>query len=453
MKRRKFLKRALIGLPVIWLTPTLLASCQGEEEVAPNGKTVLIVGAGIAGLAAAQRLKSKGFSVIILESQDRIGGRLRTNRTLGIPFDEGASWIHGPKGNPITQLASAAGANTFLTNDESVRVYDVDGKAYTDSALESAENQFNNALNSVRNSGSMQQSFGAVFNALYPAQANQRLWKYMLSAYLEFNTGADISMLSSLHFDDDEEFNGSDVIITNGYDKIADHLGRDIDIRLRKRVSSIDYSGSKVLIKANGEVFEGDYAIITVPLGVLQSKTISFSPDLPVDKSAAIKRLEMGNINKFLLLWDKAFWDKDWQYIGYTPEIKGKFNYYLNLRKFSHTNALMTFAFGDYATHSESMSDEQVIDEITQHLRAIYGSGIPLPSQMLRTRWGSNIHSYGAYSFAANGSTSSDFDTLAAPVSDKVFFAGEHTSRAYRGTVHGAYLSGIREANRIIDLP
>jgi monoamine oxidase len=160
----------------------------------------------------------------------------------------------------------------------------------------------------------------------------------------------------------------------------------------------------------------------------------------------------MGNVNKFLLVWDTAFWDTDLQYIGYTPETKGKFNYFLNVKKFTSANALMTFALGDYATTTESMSDADIINEIMLHLKVMYGNSIPNPTNMLRTKWGQNINSFGAYAYATNGSTSADFDTLAQSVNNQLFFAGEHTNRAYRGTVHGAYLSGIREADKIIDL-
>jgi monoamine oxidase len=90
--------------------------------------------------------------------------------------------------------------------------------------------------------------------------------------------------------------------------------------------------------------------------------------------------------------------------------------------------------------------------EIMINLKSIYGSSIPNPINFLRTKWGQNINSYGAYSYSTNGSTSADFDTLANEVHYKVFFAGERTERDYRGTVHGAYLSGIREADKIIDL-
>jgi monoamine oxidase len=453
MQRRKFVKASLTRLPLILAAPALLTACSKvEEEVTPNGKTVIVIGAGISGLAAAKKLKQKGFNVIVLEAQEKPGGRIRTDRSSGITFDAGASWIHRPNGNPITDLAAQAGATTFLTNDDSLAVFDVNGRAYPDKEITDSENQFNAALDAVERAGSVTQSFQSVFNTLYPAQAGNRLWKYMLSAYLEFDTGSDISTLSSKYFYDDEEFRGSDVIITNGYDKITDFLAKDLDIRLNTRVSSIDYSTPLAKVTANGKVIEGDYVIVSVPLGVLKNNAITFSPALPADKSDAIAKTNMGNVNKFLLLWKTTFWDTNLQYIGYTPETKGKFNYFMNMKKFTPANGLMTFAFGNYADLTEGMSDSEIIAEVMLHLKGIYGNSIPNPSDVFRTKWGQNIHSFGAYSYPTNGTTTAAFDTLAKTVNNRVFFAGEHTNRAYRGTVHGAYLSGLREADKIIDL-
>lgn len=453
MQRRKFIKDTLTGLPLILMSPTLLSSCgKDDDDIKPNGKIVIIIGAGISGLSAAKKLKKKGFTVIILEAQEKVGGRLRTDRSLGVAFDEGASWIHGPNGNPITNLASQSGANTFLTDDDNSAVFDINGTQYSDSVLTNTENQFNNAVDAVENAGNINQSFQSVFNSLYPAQANNRLWKYMLSAYLEFDTAGDISKLSSKYFYDDEEFNGDDVIITNGYDKVAEYLANGLDVSLNKRVSVIDYSDQKVKVTANGNIIEGDYVIVSVPLGVLKNNAITFAPALPADKISAITKTNMGNVNKFLLVWNTAFWDTNLQYIGYTPDTKGKFNYFLNVKKFTPANALLTFAFGDYATTTESMSDNDIINEIMLHLKSIYGNSIPNPTNLLRTKWGQNINSFGAYSYATNGTTTADFDTLAKSVNSRVFFAGEHTNREYRGTVHGAYLSGLREADKIIDL-
>lgn len=434
------------------MTPSLLTSCAEDDDIRPNGKTVVVIGAGISGLAAAKKLKQKGFTVVILEAQEKVGGRIRTDRSLGVAFDEGASWIHGSKGNPITDLAARSGANTFFTDDDNIGVFDIDGTAYSGNVLTNAENQFNDALDAVAKAGMVTQSFEQVFNSLYPAQANNRLWKYMLSAFLEFDTAGDISKLSSKYFYDDEQFGGEDVIVTNGYDKMTDFLAQGLDVRLNTRVSSVDYSTAKVKVVANGNVFEADYVIVSVPLGVLKNGAIAFSPALPNDKSTAISKTNMGNMNKFLLVWNTAFWDINRQYIGYTPETKGKFNYFLNVKKFAPINALMTFAFGDYATVTENMSDGSVVDEIMLHLKNIYGSNIPNPNGLLRTKWSQNINAYGAYSYATNGTTTADFDTLAKAVNNRLFFAGEHTSRDYRGTVHGAYLSGIREADKIINL-
>ena len=453
MQRRKFIKGTLVGLPLYFFTPTLFASCgKQDQNVNPNGKTVVVVGGGISGLAAAKKLKEKGFTVIVLEAQDKVGGRIRTERSLGVAFDEGASWIHGPNGNPITNLASQSGANTYLTSDDSVKVFDSNGTAYSDTVLTNSENQFEIALNAVKSAGTQTQSFQTVFNSLYPTQANDRLWKYMLSASLEFNTGGDISKLSSKFFDDDEAYSGADVIITDGYDKVTDFLATGLDIRLNTRVSSINYSNAKVNINANGNNIDADYVLVSVPLGVLKNNAIAFTPALPTNKINAISNTNMGNVNKFLLVWNTPFWDTNLQYIGYAPDTKGKFNYFLNIKKFTPSNGLITFAFGDYATVTESMTDNQIINEIMLNLKRIYGNSIPNPTNFLRTKWGQNINSYGAYSYPTNGSTSADFDTLSNDVNNKVFFAGEHTEREYRGTVRGAYLSGIREADKIIDL-
>ena len=454
MERRKFVLDTLKTIPLVLLAPNLFASYSKVDDITnPNGKTVLIIGAGISGLAAAKKLKDKGFTIIVLEAQEKIGGRIRTDRSMGIAFDEGASWIHGPNGNPITKLASQAGANTYLTDDDNLAVFDNNGTAYSDAFLDSQYTQFENALNAVRRAGTKRQSFQTIFNSLYPTQANNRLWKYMLSAYLEFDTGGDISKLSSKHFYDDEAFSGKDVIVINGYDKVANFLGQGLDVRLNSSVTEINYNETKSLVNVNGNSIEADYVIVSVPLGVLKNNSIAFKPSLPASKLSAIQNIQMGNANKFLFIWDTPFWDTNIQYIGYTPETKGKFNYLINMMKFlPTTNGLMTFAFGDYATVTETMSDNQIINEVMAQLKTIYGNSIPNPTNMLRTKWGQNINTFGAYSFATNRTTSADFDTMATEINHKLFFAGEHTERDYRGTVHGAYLSGIREADKIIAL-
>jgi len=435
-------------MPSITLMMSALAC--NDDDIINTDKTVLVIGAGVSGLAAAKYLSSRNVTVNVIEAQSKVGGRLKTNRSLDIAFDEGASWIHGPDGNPITELISPSGVNTFPTNDNNVEVYDINGSVYDENVLDTSENAYNNILNSL--AGSIDKSFEEVFYDNYPQYKNNRLWSYMLSAFLEFDTGGDISELSSLDYYDDEEFSGDDIIVTNGYDRIADYLAKGLNIELNKKVTGIDYSASKVLVSTTDQEFSADYVIVTVPLGVLKNNVVNFTPSLSGNIQNSINNLKMGSVNKFLCVWDTPFWDTNLQYIGYTPETMGKFNYFLNLNKFSESNALMTFAFGDYSKTTENMADNEVIDEIMNHLKSIYGSGIPEPTKFLRTKWVSNEYTFGSYSFATNGTRTSDFSVFEESMNNKLFFAGEHTSKDYRGTVHGAYNSGFRAAEQITNL-
>jgi len=179
MQRRKFIKRNLAGLPVLLATPALIASsCHKGDGNNQDGKTVIIIGAGISGLSAAKKLNETGVNIIVLEAQDKIGGRLRTNRTLGFEFDEGASWIHGMDGNPISTLAQQAGMNTYPTVDESRKSYDIGGIIRNATVYNNAEDELYTILDSMMGSGSSTKSFETVFNSLYPNKANDRLWKF-----------------------------------------------------------------------------------------------------------------------------------------------------------------------------------------------------------------------------------------------------------------------------------
>ena len=453
MHRRKFIKNTLASLPLMLLAPSFFAeSCaSSSEETDSNGKSVIIVGAGISGLAAAKKLKEKGFNVTILESQEKIGGRLRTNRSLGVGFDEGASWIHGIDGNPITTLAQQAGMETFYTNDESIKSYDLGGILRSDTTYANAEDDFYNILGTMMNSGNPNQSFETVFQNLYPQKYNDRLYKFFLSTYVTFDCG-DLDKLSSTLYDEGEEFSGVEKIAVNGYDTIANYLGNALNVKLNQRVTKIDYTNSKIKVTHNGTVSEADFVVVTVPLGILKANKIEFLPALPSAKQTAINKIGMNCVNKFLLTWDSAFWD-DVQYLSYTPEIRDKFNYFVNVKKFHpNVNALMTFAYADYGRQTETMTDTEIITEIMAHLKDIYGNNIPNPTKMLRTKWQTNENSFGAYSYTAVGTEMKHFDDLAEEVSDRLFFAGEHTNADYFSTVHGAYLSGLREADKIIAL-
>jgi monoamine oxidase len=112
---------------------------------------------------------------------------------------------------------------------------------------------------------------------------------------------------------------------------------------------------------------------------------------------------------------------------------------------------LMAFTGGNFARSTEILSDEDVADGAMGVLRKMFGSSIPEPQDGVRARWGRDPFAFGSYSHIPVGATPRDYDTLAEPVGDRLYFAGEATNRRYPATVHGAFLSGVREANRIAE--
>jgi polyamine oxidase len=95
-----------------------------DADLRTDKTQVVIIGAGMAGIAAARHLMDKGFDVLMLEARPRIGGRIWTDNSLGLPIDLGASWIHNSADNPITGLATTLGASTVLTSYDNNIVYD-----------------------------------------------------------------------------------------------------------------------------------------------------------------------------------------------------------------------------------------------------------------------------------------------------------------------------------------
>lgn len=214
-------------------------------------------------------------------------------------------------------------------------------------------------------------------------------------------------------------------------------------------VSQISYGEKGVEITTKKGVLEADYAVVTLPIGVLKADAVRFEPALPNNKRHVTRSVAMGHVNKMALLFDEAFWDVGDHYFGYAGEEKGELNYFLNARTFTKANALMTFGFGTYGLEMESFSDKEATGYAMEVLRDIFDIPGVAPTGSLMSRWTADPFSRGAYAFYGVGTRQEHFATLAEPVADRLFFAGEHTSVDYVGTVHGAHLSGLREAERI----
>lgn len=415
---------------------------------------VVIVGAGIAGLAAATALRDMGLrDVVVLEARDRIGGRIWTDRIgQGIPVDLGASWIHGVEGNPIAAIAAENGIDITPTDYDNASVH-FHGGSEAHPTRNRVVRGFWTLARSARS-----RPLHAVYEqyARSLAEEDRHYLAYMLNTVVEHEFGADISDLSFASVTGGGSFAGDDALFAAGYVQIIDRLAQGMDIRLEHPVTQIDYAGPSAVLRTRpGPTFEAAAAIVTVPLGVLKSGSPVFQPALPRRKRRAIDQLGMGVLNKTCLLFDDVFWQEDVELISYVGAETGQWAETLNLYPYTGQPILMMFNAGSYGARIEAMPEAEVVSQALGALTDMYGS-VPRPKDAVITRWRSDPWSYGSYSYVPVGSSFRRHFDLARPVDGKVFFAGEATHRDYPATVHGAFLSGVRAASEVamqVDAP
>lgn len=424
---------------------------------------IVIVGAGIAGLAAASRLQAAGHQVVVVEARDRIGGRIHTDRTWATPVELGATWVHGIDGNPLMELVQQFNLKTRTTDYENHWLYNTKGKLVKDGDQDELEDQLDDVLEELdqlradMDEGdeadlSLEDALEVVLaHWKLSAPQRQRL-NYAIAAEIEHEYAADCRELSCYYWDEGEVFEGDDCYLPEGYDQLLQRLATGLDIRLNCVVQQVAYSASGVQVMCDQETVTGDRAIITLPLGVLKSGAVTFAPALPAAKQKAIQRLGMGSLNKLVLRFPRVFWEQEAEILGYVPPAKGEWVEFYNLYPITQQPILVGFNAGRYSRKLEQQSDEETIAAAMQVLRTLYGKAVPAPAAALITRWNTDPFAQGAYSFIAQNASPEDYDALAQPMGDRLFFAGEATSRQYAATVHGALLSGWREADRIQNL-
>lgn len=426
----------------------------GRAGAAPlSDVDVIVIGAGISGLAAARTLGGMGYEVVVLEARDRIGGRLYTDHGLGAPFEVGAGWIHGPEGNPISALARRAGGRTFVTDDDSFQVFAADGSPIPRGDVEQGWERLERLAGQIDARFDADQPLSRAIARVSKAAARDPLMQWMLSAYTEFDTGGPLEQLSAYYFDEDSAFDGADVVLTNGYDRVLTPLARGLDIRLGNRVTSVEYAeGEGASVYVGTARHDASFVICTLPLGVLKAGGVAFDPPLPRAHRRRITGLGMGNVTKLAMRFDAPYWPKDVQYFGLMTKERGRWNYFLNYRTFSEANILLGLSVGAYPARVEQLSDRAMLADGMKAVRRMFGAKVPAPEAYRLTRWSSDPYSLGAYSYSRVGMKPDDFDALARPVAGTLLLAGEHTLFKYHATVHGAYLSGLRAAAQIDDL-
>lgn len=455
---RRDLARALL---VLATAPTL--ACRVAEPAQLPGPTrrVIVVGAGVAGLVVAQLLQAAAIDVVVLEARDRIGGRTHTLALADAAVDVGAAWIHGRTDNPVAALCDGLGVATREHAYDYVRVWDaVAGRALDEAeqaaALAHADAIYDELASLRRRlpaDASMQDAIERYLDDLGLPAAAERHARFVLEQLLlEVDYGGPADRTSLAIFDEDEFFGYDDHLVAGGYRSLVSALAEGLDVRTSTPVQRVEHDDAGARVRtAAGELIEADRVIVTVPLGVLQAGVLEFAPPLPADKLAAIARLEMGSLEKVILRFDAVFWptegDSAWLFVG--PE-RGELPLVVDFTRDAGAPTLVLLHGGARAREVlDTRDDAALVADALGVLESLLGAPVPAPVSTHVTRWRSDPWSRGSYCFPAIGQSMEDFDRIAAPVGERVLFAGEATSRPFFGTVHGAVHSAIREAARL----
>jgi len=302
-----------------------------------SANRIAIIGAGMSGLASAQKLSQNDREVTVFEARDRIGGRVWTDDRLGIPLDLGASWIHGTNGNPLVDLAKGLDQRLIPTKEDYI-IRGRDGRKISE----------RDAPRWLENVVSIEHTAGANKDRI-----NQ--W-----AYLFLN-----------------DYDGSDVKFPDGYAGIFEALKGDYKIKLNTLVKEIQRTKKGVILgfeKIDNQSF--DAVLVTVPLGVLKRGDIKFDPALPENKQQAIERLGMGTLDKVYLLFEQPFWDLSASWIA-TPENDlppGQFNQWFNVYRYIEKPIVMALNGGSPALALSALSDEDVVQRALQTICTAYST-------------------------------------------------------------------------------
>ncbi|TWB21895.1 monoamine oxidase [Nitrospirillum amazonense] len=448
-------RRGLVG--GLALAPLLTGGLPGlagavASRPAPirPGRTVVVIGAGLAGLAAAGVLRQAGAEVTVLEARARAGGRAWTeSKPFGFPYDIGCGSLEATADNPLRRLLDERGMETVPDDGaDDLLFFDTkEADADTDAAAADAIDRLERA---VKDAGRAQMDRSAA--DLVPDLGNLGQLATALVGPLDFGVELkDLSSLDAARRPDAEAALWFPRGIGTAVASLAKDMARDVKIILSSPVSRIDWSGSGVRVTTPKGVVSADAAIITVPISVLASGGVTFDPPLPEGVRTAFDGLTTGFVNRIALGYKPDSLDCD----PFTAldQVRGDGRVLdLCLRPFGRELAIATVG-GDLARQLEAAKDQEAVDLVRDAVADVFGSLTRRQATAWHvSRWGADPYSLGAMTAAKPGHAEAR-RILSEPVGDRLCFAGEACSLTWPGWLPGAYETGVAAAQRVLALP
>ncbi|KAL6459005.1 hypothetical protein MHYP_G00324770 [Metynnis hypsauchen] len=456
---------------------------------------IVVVGAGVAGLGAAIKLKELGFTdVTVVEAADTVGGRVAKANIGKAWVDTGAQYIHGSsEENLIYCLFKKYGFLSQIPDEGNSVFYRRNGRKVNTEFAERVYERGEGILRYRGNDtgGSLGEHFAQKAHGVIEAsQADEKKSVQGVLAlvgkdYLLSIAASDLHSVSAnswqyyINMGDDLNVEG---FMFQVVEKLAEDFPKE-HLLLNKAVRKIDWDGSfpgtegveypvRVVCEDGAEIL-ADHVILTVSLGCLKAEGANlFNPSLPAEKKEVIEKLSFGNMAKIFLEYEEAFWDKNVSRISFiwnsdsvesvstsqTEWLKYLYQFTVMKPEERFGNVLIGWCSGDVADMIETMTEMELASAITEHIRMFTGNpNIPPPKSIMCTQWRKNNFTRGSYTFIPVGVDGKVMDVLAEPlVATKnpnkdlqVLFAGEATIKTLYGTVQGSIMSGQREAERL----
>lgn len=422
----------------------------------------IVVGAGVAGLTAARQLQRAGQQVIVLEARDRIGGRLHTARVDGVATDLGASWIHGINDNPLYDLVAAYGLPTkeftvgsFQPDGRPIAYFDPAGVRLSDAEahafaedVRACDRALAGVIAASTSGTSYEQVVEQALTTLEWPEARRSRVREFLQHRTEEQYGVWIADLDA-HGLDDDQVDGDEVVFPRGYDELATRLAEGLDIRLDTAVTQIGWDADGVRVVAGDAAYAASQAVVTLPIGVLQSGTVVVEPPLPEPVAGALGGLEMNAFEKVFLTFPERFWDEGLYALRRQGDAAAWWHSWYDVTPVNGHPTLLTFAAGPAATAIRTWDDARVADSVVTALREILPD-TPAPTKVQITHWQDDPWSRGSYAYMKVGSRCEDHDLLATPIGGVLHLAGEATWSEDPATVTAAFRSGHRAAENVL---
>jgi monoamine oxidase len=439
INRRKFLGLSLSSIGYLSLI-------KNSFSLNPD---VIVIGAGAAGLAATDHLLKAGYSVVCIEADNRIGGRVHTdNDTFGVPYDIGAHWIQNGRDNPYKKYGQKEESlDVYPEQETEWLVMDGNKKINGTKAEDELWEQYYAAEQAMNRAGSKDISPSKVIPNLHP--------EWFDTTHLNigpYSMAKDYGHFSCIDWNNYAP-ESQDWHCTQGYGALVAYKWRNVPVSLNTEAVNIKWGDNIIQVETNKGTIESKKCIITTSNGVLSSEKIKFFPKLPLSKIESFNGITMGVYNHVGILLDENIFGTKKNDVYMYYKLKNKnINSPQGMGSFLNASGSGLSYFdtaGEFGRELENQGSDAMIDFTLSELKSLFGSNIEKHFiKAAATSWGNNRFTYGAYASAEPGSYK--YRTLIKePVDDKLFFAGEATAVEY-ASVSGAHRSGIRAAKEAI---